>query len=71
VGALAVFYVNHTFIRKQQDAILVDLRKSLIRPATLARDESDDAAQINRRYRLRELLNLAVIQISDRFIFSG
>jgi len=71
IGTAAIVAANDHFIRKNQDAMLLSLRKALVPAGHLDDLTKEEAEQIRDTIPLfsRETLNLALISLSDRFIF--
>ena len=71
VGTAAVLAVHDHFIRKNQDTMLNSLRRALVPARHLEDLVKEESAHIRDTIPLfsREALNLAIIALSDRFIF--
>ena len=67
-GGLAVVSINNNLIKRNQDAILLSLRRALASTDTLAINQLNND-MVSRKLRFREFLNLAIVEISDRYIF--
>jgi hypothetical protein len=71
IGSAAVIGANKYFIRSYQDDMLFDLRKALVPQAhfdELVNEEAHHRREVIPLFS-RESLNLALISMSDRFIF--
>lgn len=68
-GTAAVAYVNQRFIEPQQKAMLLSLRQALLTPEVKAKHALEPVENPQFPLLSRETLNLALIAISDRFIF--
>ena len=69
-GTSAVGMINYKFIELPQREILLNLRRALVQQEVRAMNQAMQP-QVDRRVPLlsRESLNMALIAISDRFIF--
>ena len=72
LGSGVVGYVNHRFIKTPQAEILFDLRRALMSEHVhegLIDDSPTKGISQNSPLLSRQTLNLALIAISDRYIF--
>ena len=69
VGSVAVSLVNQRIIEPQQKSMLLSLRQALLTPEVRAKHAREASEQPEFPLLSRETLNLALIAISDRFIF--
>lgn len=71
IGTVGIVATNQYFIRTYQKDMLLDLRKALVPPAHFEELMKEEAQQRREVIPLfsRESLNLALIAMSDRFIF--
>jgi hypothetical protein len=64
-GCGGIWLVNHFLISKPQAEMLLELRKALVKPGVISEAEATASPNLG----LRQLMNLAVITVSDRLIF--
>ena len=71
MGTAALMVANDQLIRKNQDLMLLSLRKALVPPRHLSELNKEESEELRESIPLfsRQTLNLALISLSDRFIF--